>query len=253
MNKWKLKAADAVSKVFGAISASDDPMARVLMYHALDFQIAEDISQPYRLDFLRFKDQMRFLARSKKAVVELDACVQSGCGIAITFDDGYSDTLTRAAPVLLDLGFPFTVFVSPIFIRSGDSRYLSPSTLVELSSVPGVAIGAHGYSHCRLTECSDNELESEVRDSRAWLEDLLAKPITTMSYPHGAVNARVRAAVANAGYKLAACSQFGRHRLGSDPLRISRTDIWAQDHIKRFESKISGHWDWVRLFKKSNL
>jgi peptidoglycan/xylan/chitin deacetylase (PgdA/CDA1 family) len=249
MSEWKLKAADVVSVIYGAINAKEGCDARVLMYHAVGAKVTGDTSQLYSMSPLRFLEQMRYIATGCQPVVELEACVQSGCGMAITFDDGYYDTLTQAAPVLVSHDFPFTVFVTPAFVQSGDARYLSPDTLVELANMPGVAIGAHGYSHCRLTECNEIDLESEVRGSREWLEDLLAKPVTTMSYPHGAVDERVKAAVENAGYSLAACSRFGTHKPGSDPLLISRTDIWAQDDINRFKSKLSGHWDWIGLYK----
>jgi hypothetical protein len=67
-----------------------------------------------------------------------------------------------------------------------------------------------------------------------------------MSYPHGAVDTRVRAAAAKAGFTIAACSRFGTHRPGDDPLYVARTDIWAGDDTERLMAKTAGHWDWMR-------
>lgn len=250
MSEWKLRAADLVSRIYSVIESSHGCDARVLMYHAVGTNVTGNTKDLYSISQPRFLEHMSHIATRCERVVELQACVQLGSSIAISFDDGYYDTLIHAAPVLLGHGFPFTVFVTPAFVQSGDPRYLSRGGLIELANMPGVAIGAHGYSHCRLTECDEIELKSEVRGSREWLEDLLAKPVTTMSYPHGAVDMRVRDAVENAGYRLAACSRFGHHKPQGDPLLIPRTDIWAQDNINRFRSKLSGHWDWVGLLKR---
>lgn len=247
MMPWKAVIADGISTAFGLVRPlRGNPGCRVLMYHAVGSDVPDDSQGRYSIEPDRFRDHMRCLAASfGKAVVGLDDGLVAGAGVVVTFDDGYRDTLTVAAPILVELGFPFTVFVTPGFSRSGDGRYLSPAALGELAALPGVTIGAHGDTHCRLTGCDDADLARELAGSRAWLEDRLSRPVTTMSYPHGAVDGRVRAAAAAAGYEFAACSRFGAHRRGADPLLIARTDIWAQDNTARFTAKASGAWDWM--------
>ena len=247
MKAWKLAVADGASAVFRLLGPlRGNPGCRVLMYHAVGSEVSVDRQGQYSMDSDRFREHMQCLAAScRETVVGFRDGVAAGAGLAITFDDGYLDTLTVAAPILVGLGFPFTVFVAPGFVRSGDARYLSPSALRDLAALPGVTIGAHGNSHRRLTDCDDAELAQELADSRAWLEDALARPVTTMSYPHGAVDGRVRAATAAAGYVLAACSRFGAHRWNGDHLLIARTDIWAQDDAARLMAKVSGAWDWM--------
>lgn len=247
MKTWKLALADGLSSAFALLGPlRSDPGCRVLMYHALGEEVPDDRQAQYSLAPNTFLRQMNSLANTQRsAVFALDDGVRLGSGIAITFDDGYRDTLTVAAPILAKLGFASTVFVTPGFVRSGDKRYLAPFELRELAAMPGVSIGAHGDSHCRLTECSDTELVRELTKSRTWLEDLLSMPVTTMSYPHGAVDGRVRDAAADAGYHLAACSRFGAQGRNLDPLLIPRTDIWAQDDSARFLAKVAGSWDWM--------
>ena len=62
------------------------------------------------------------------------------------------------------------VFVNPSFIMSGEHRYLTAQSLVELANFPGASIGAHGYSHRKLTECTPSELEYELDASKKWIE-----------------------------------------------------------------------------------
>lgn len=219
---------------------------RILMYHSVGADVIDDVQGLYNISPRLFRAHMEALVTSHKArLAALEKMDALAGGIAVTFDDGYRNTLEVAAPVLSSLGIPFTAFVAPGFVSSGDSLYLSPAGLVELASVPGAVIGAHGYSHRRLTDCDDAELDSELAGSRAWLEDLLARPVTSMSYPHGAADQRVRDAASRTGFRIAACSHFGSHARGDDPLMVARTDVWAQDTRSRFHAKLAGDWDWL--------
>lgn len=248
MKAWKAALGGGVSAAFGLLQPwRGDAGCRVLMYHAIGSAVPEDAAGLYSMSPQRFREQMHWLAKQHApAVTGLDQAVAAGSGIAITFDDGYGDLLTAAAPILVGCGFPFTVFVTPGFVSDPSGLYLTPADLRTLAALPGVTIGAHGNSHRRLTECSDAELIAELAGSRAWLEDAVAKPVTSMSYPHGAVDIRVRDAAAAAGYELAACSRFGAHRRDGDRLCVARTDIWAQDDARRFAAKVAGAWDWMK-------
>lgn len=247
MNAWKARLADRISAAFALFAPlRKAPGCRVLMYHAVGGEVSGDAQRLYSIAPDRFASHVRCIAEKFGAdTVALATGVTAGRGLAITFDDGYRDNLTVAAPLLVDAKLPFTVFVTPDFVSGGHSQYLSQAELQELAQLPGVTIGAHGRSHRPLTECNDEELAGELVSSRGWLEDLLGRPITTMSYPHGAVDARVRAAVAKAGYEVAACSRFGAHRVGDDPLVVARNDIWAEDDTARLLAKAKGHWGWM--------
>ena len=246
MIAWKAKVGDWISAGLSVLGPSGAPSGcRVLMYHAVGGEALDDAGHLYSIAPDRFAGHMRSLT-GKFDVVSLAAGVATGRGLAITFDDGYRDNLTIAAPLLVEASLPFTVFVTTDFVADDRSHYLSRAELRHLASLPGATIGAHGRSHRRLTGCDDTELADELGGSRAWLEDLLGKPVTIMSYPHGAVDARVRGAVAKAGYQTAACSRFGTFRRGDDPLLIARTEIWAEDDTARLHSKAAGHWDWLR-------
>jgi peptidoglycan/xylan/chitin deacetylase (PgdA/CDA1 family) len=166
--------------------------------------------------------------------------------LAITFDDGYLDNLTVAAPLLVMRGLPFTVFVIADHVRDRRKGFLDPLSLRELAALPGVTIGAHGTSHHPLNRCDDCALQSELVGSRRYLEDVIGRPVLTMSYPHGAVDRRVRQATADAGYRLAACSYADINRPGRDLLLLARTEVLAGDNLRIFRQKLKGNWDWYR-------
>lgn len=166
--------------------------------------------------------------------------------IVLTFDDGYLDTLRVAAPLLVDLSLPFTVFVTSGFLEFGHPEYLRPADLQELSALPGVTIGSHTENHPRLTRCSNDELRRELAFSRERLEDCIGTTVNVLSYPHGDVDERVRSAAISAGYVLAAGSRFDINPSDRDQMNLCRSEIVAGDTERVFIQKVYGAWDWYR-------
>lgn len=223
---------------------------RVLMYHAIGSTVPGDMQGRYSIAPAQFAAQMECLAASRCRVGRLG---QTDADTVITFDDGYRDNLTQAYPVLKRLGLAFTIFAATGFVRSESALYLRNTDLCALAADTLATIGAHGDSHTRLTTLSGPALREELSASKKWLEDATGKAVTTMSYPHGAVDARVRDAVRAAGYSAACCSEFGLNQAGRNPLAMARTDIWSTDSTAIFNAKLAGEWDWMRFFTRCGL
>lgn len=100
-----------------------EPRGVVLVYH----RVARTASDPFgqAVDPATFERQLRLLPRFGTIVpaTELVARVRRGApvdrAIVVTFDDGYVDNLTTAAPIAGRLGVPITVFVTVQPIRDG--------------------------------------------------------------------------------------------------------------------------------------
>jgi peptidoglycan/xylan/chitin deacetylase (PgdA/CDA1 family) len=252
---WKYRVWKGVAAAYALVNAAPSavrPGLRILCYHAVGTQLPGD---PYGLSvpLASFQAQMKLLASGRfgrvvsLAQARLDEPAPQVC---LTFDDGYRDTLTTAAPMLADLGLAFTVCVTPKFIESGDQRYLSAAQLQELSATPGAEIGAHGMNHLRLADCDAAALDQELSGSRTWLEDRLGKPVGVMTYPHGSTDRRVAQAAVRAGYARAGCSRYGLNTAQRDPLLLCRTEIVAWDDEATFIQKTLGGWDWYSLRHK---
>jgi len=225
------------------------PGLRILMYHAIGTPIDGDVHCLYNMTFALFREQMYCLARQyadRLVSLGIPGSTEDSMRIALTFDDGYRDNWTVAAPLLVECGIPFTVFVTTGAVAGRKVGFLSPEELRKLAELPGATIGSHTVNHPRLTDCDEPGLKEELTSSKAFLEDLLGKEIDSISYPHGAVNRRVRDMAENAGYRIGATSRFDVNKCGRDPLLLCRTDIWANDDISVFERKLCGDWDWVR-------
>lgn len=96
---------------------------RVLFYHGVDY-VNEPVSLHIAPD--KFEQEVKFLSKHYE-VINLDEYFQrfrqknfTGREVVITFDDGYRNNLTYAAPILQSFNLPFTVFVSAGHIESGE-------------------------------------------------------------------------------------------------------------------------------------
>jgi len=219
-----------------------------LLYHAVGSRVDHD-TYGFSIRPEMFERHMAALAQAPwVSLVDLHEGLgaRASLRVAVTFDDGYKDNLAVAAPILLKLKIPFTVFVTTAFVRSGSSLYLTPAELRELADLPGVTIGSHGMTHIRLAECDDHTLWQELEGSRLMLEDLIGKPVTAITYPRGSVNRRVADMARRAGYTLGACSRFNINDARRDPLLLCRTEVVAADSERVFLQKLWGVWDWQR-------
>ena len=222
---------------------------RVLMYHSVGSVATGDTLGIYGITPELFGEHMTALrAHADIAAVALgdSATSQNRTRVAVTFDDGYRDNLTLAAPVLQRHQIPFTVFVCTAFMRDATGNFLTEAELRELGALPGVTIGSHGATHAPLTGLDDAMLRNELASSKAQLEDATGRPVNAISYPHGAVDRRVRDAAAAAGYTIGACSRFDINDATRDPLLLCRTDIHGDDSVRVFEQKLHGDWDWYK-------
>ncbi len=242
---WKHSLWRTVARAAGR--PSDDSGLRVLGYHAVGSVIPGD-RYGLSVSLASFARQMELVASGRfgKPVSLGGARLDGSAELAVTFDDGYLDTLRAASPIIARLSVPFSVCVTPGLLDSGPP-HLSWHELKELSLVPGCEIGAHGLTHARLDGLSDAALSQELSGSRRRLEDALGRPATVMTWPHGAASRRAADAARAAGFTRAACSLYGLNQADRNPLLLKRVEITGFDDERDFTGKASGTWDWFAL------
>lgn len=74
---------------------------------------------------------------------------------------------------------------------------------------PFVDFQSHTCWHPILTQCSDEEIQSELLSSKQQLEDLLDKKVEHFCYPNGAYNNKVLSIVKSSGYLSARSIDLG--------------------------------------------
>ena len=245
-----------VSRTLGAVRSSPRRGLRVLLYHGVGAPVPGD-GYGMSVTSRAFAEQMHWLREeSGYAIVSLGAAAEmlaggdiAGTAVAVTFDDGFIGVLTDAAPVLVRFNIPFSVFVVGGYLERSPlpGLYLDARGVRELATLPLASIGAHGFTHRPLTRLGEEDLDTELRASRDAVGECVGKPPSAISYPHGAVNHRVRVRARAAGFLTGVTSVTGVNRRGTPQLSLRRTEIVAGDTAAEFSRKVRGDYDWYGI------
>lgn len=117
---------------------------------------------------------------------------------AITFDDGHWSHSEIVLPALQKRGLVATFFLVTSWV--GTSGYLTWDEARALLS-SGMAIGSHTVSHRVLAGLNRHEVKTEFEISKAYLEDRLAAPVTSLSLPGGYAPRSLRQLALQTGYR----------------------------------------------------
>ena len=242
-----------VSRSVGAVYPVPRRGLRVLLYHAIGSEVP-DGTHGMSVSVQAFGEQMRWLREeSGHELVQLRRSAASettpGTAVAVTFDDGFRDVLTAAAPILVRYRIPFTVFVVGAYLETPPTSrlYIDRSELRDLAALPLASIGAHGFTHRPLTSLTVEALDDELQRSKESVATCLGTLPTAIAYPYGAVNRRVVTRAEAAGFIVGATSVGGVNPPHSPPLRIRRTEILTADRLPEFIGKVRGDYDWYRF------
>ncbi|MER7490856.1 polysaccharide deacetylase family protein [Streptomyces sp. NPDC126497] len=225
------------------------PVPWVAMYHS----VGDCSDDPYRITVTpeRLGRQLAWLRRRGLrgvSVAELLAARARGGGrdlVGLTFDDGYTDFLTGALPLLRRFRCGATLFVLPGRLGGdnawdplGPRKPLLTADGIRRAAAEGVEIGSHGLTHVDLTRADDAALTAEVAGSRARLEELTGVPPAGFCYPYGTVDARAVEAVRKAGYAYACAIDPGPL---TGPHALPRAHVGQDDTAWRLHLKLRLH------------
>ena len=152
--------------------------------------------------------------------------------VLLTFDDGYLDNYTVAAPILHKFGFTGTFYLVTGQVGSGE--YMSWEQVAGLARL-GMDIGSHTVSHPDLTTLSPEDLSRELKESAAAIRSRLGHPVYWFCYPTGRYDDDVKAAAREAGYLLAVTTDWGESQSSADPLGLKRYRIRSDTGLEGFK------------------
>jgi peptidoglycan-N-acetylglucosamine deacetylase len=144
-----------------------------------------------------------------------------------SWDDGDPADL-RLAEVLASHGLRGTFYLCRF---RGDHPRLSDSQIRELAALPGVEVGSHTVTHPNLRRLNGHQLDAELNDSKAWLEDVIGEAITSFCYPGGLHRRSMARRVAAAGYSVGRTTMSGHTELPLRPL-LMPTTLQVYPHSK---------------------
>jgi peptidoglycan/xylan/chitin deacetylase (PgdA/CDA1 family) len=225
-----------------------EPGIIFLMYHELELP-ARSVSQTdpgyvrYVLPISEFREQMQSLKRlGMRGLSVSDALVfPDEPAVAITFDDGSETDLLSAVPVLQELGFGATFYVTVGFL--GRRGYMSHEQLQELRDL-GFEIGCHSLTHAYLTDLDQAGLHREIIEAKQQLEEIAGKPIEHFSCPGGRYDGGVAKMARDAGYASVATSRAHANSRSTDPFALGRVAVLRGTAPRKFDALCRGSGLW---------
>lgn len=240
---------------------------RVLLYHRVNphpFASLGPVSREITVRPAAFARQLAHLRRRGFRSVGPDDLVAMLKGdraidpraVVITFDDGYEDNLTWAAPLLREHGYQAIAFVTTARVdresgaagpggdAPGCGRFLTREQLGEWLAA-GMFVGSHTHTHRLATHLADDELFDEFDRSRRILEAACGTTVRLLAYPDGDCDARVESVAARAGYDASFTTVPGVNTVATRPQALRRTEVSASDTFFLFRMKLRGTLDWL--------
>lgn len=222
---------------------TDGPAVRaILTYHSID-----DSGSPVSVPASAFARHVAWLRSGRVQVVsvaDLLALPPDIDAVALTFDDGFCNFATEAAPRLS--GLPVTLFV--VTDHVGRTNNWADRAAPGIPTLPlldwpalarlreaGVTLGAHTRRHPDLTTLPSAALKDEIDGSAERLRSETGVGPDAFAYPYGSVSPTVIAAAARR-FRLACTTEL--RCLGPDvrPAELPRLDMYYFRRSGRLES-----------------
>jgi len=174
-----------------------------LLYHSVYRALDSNESYDIRADV--FEDHIRILRDRRAECIATEDLVNpeasregSGHKVILTFDDGRRDNHEIVFPVLSRENLRAIFFVNPV--RVGSTGFMDWQQLAELDRY-GMSIQSHGLTHGYLHLLPPAQLEVELKDSKAMIEDRIGRRVEFLSVPGGVYSRAVVESAWSQGYR----------------------------------------------------
>lgn len=235
--------------------APSDPV--VLLYHAI-----EESEWPWSVSPQVFEKQIAWL-KAHHTVVTLDDVVAHAKGekvlpkgaVAITFDDGYRDTVEKALPILKKHGVPATLFLTSDLSVSepfGGAERISEEGVRELAKSDLMQIEAHGHEHLKLTAYEDEKsaVFDEWQKCTEVVERLTGSKPKYLAYAYGAKSQKLYDLANGFGFTAAFTAHEGTVKKGDDLRGLRRVLVDSTMSFTLFKLRTSPAIEAYRVVKR---
>lgn len=217
----------------------------VLMYHHIG-PVTDEKEREYFISAEMFEKQIKLIKEKGYQALKLEEVEEAYIqqkdlpekSVLITLDDGWLDNYTYAFPLAKKYNIPIAIFLSSALIGL-DSELLAWEQAQEMYDSGLVSFSSHGAHHRRLRDLSDEEVLSELNDSKKTLEEFFSTSIHSFCYPFGACDRRVRKLFKQTDYKLDFGTRKGVNRWpwsGQKPLL--RAHVFNDETLEDFENEL---------------
>jgi peptidoglycan/xylan/chitin deacetylase (PgdA/CDA1 family) len=216
----------------------------ILLYHYVRFNPVASDQVGFELSVTppNFALQMGFLrwiGAHTLSLADLRNALASGRplpprSVVLTFDDGYTNFATVAAPVMHHDGLMGTVFVVSGFI--GRNGYMNAAQVLQAQAM-GMVIGCHTVNHVDLAAVPLAIARTQIDVAHQALDALTGHDVRDFAYPYGGFNGAVEKLVQADGFADAVTTEWGATELQSQAMAWPRMRIGGHDSIWSFAGK----------------
>ena len=220
----------------------------VLLYHRVGARSGLEVDLPADL----FRSQMALLAESGRATHLGDAIGMLTSGampadppVVVTFDDGTSDVIDIALPILAEFGIPATLYLATAFVDEqrdfpDDGRPASWAGLADALASGLLSVGSHTHDHLLLDRVPVADATWQIDRSVELIGERLMVRAEDFAYPKAIAASGPIAALVASRFRSAAVAGGGVNRAGADLYRLSRAPIQRSDGMRWFARKMDG-------------
>jgi peptidoglycan/xylan/chitin deacetylase (PgdA/CDA1 family) len=212
-----------------------------ILFHRVDDRLDQD---PISCTTPEFREFCDFFQKYFEVISLGELCRRLRLGepiggtLSISFDDGYRDNRTIAAPILAERGLPATFFIATGFVGTDrvppwdrdlgiKSEWMNWAEVTELKEM-GFELGAHTVNHVDLGQVQGAEAREEISESRTRLESETGAEVRAFSYPFGGVQhftEENRELVKELGFECCLSAFGGAVRQDTDLFRLPRLPV----------------------------
>ncbi len=127
--------------------------------------------------------------------------------VVVSFDDGYRTFYSYTYPIIKKHGIKSVNYIIYNFV--GRQNNMDAYMIEQLVKDGLVEIGSHTLNHPDITSISEEQLKSEIIESKNLLEKRFNTKVTSFCYPYGFYNEKAFPFVRDAGYLTAVTTKEG--------------------------------------------
>ncbi len=224
--------------------------ARILCYHSVgtpEWGI-NDVAPA------RFERQLRLALEEGWRFVPATAIADGSAGpgtLAVTFDDGVSTVLAKAAPILREFDIPFAVFVVSEW-ADGHHAFGEGTILgwreVEALAAMGAEIGSHSVNHPNFRDLSPGEAAEQLEASRETIAARTGIDARSFAIPFGQ-SGNWTFAASEAAARTGYTTLYAQAEETRFPGTVPRTFVTRFDGDRIFRAALGGAFDrWEEWF-----
>ena len=185
--------------------------AVMLIYH----HVADDTPRVSSVTADELRQHLQYLKDNNFQVIGLDILIDqlkndkpiADNAVVLTFDDSFENNYTTAHPILMEFGYPYTIFISPGSIYNRVGPVLNWDQVRKMAD-DGVLVANHAMNHEHMTRLESGESEAEwlarmeqnILEAERRIKQETGQSHQWLAYPYGEFNNQLEALVKRLGF-----------------------------------------------------